>query len=273
MHAFVTGASGFLGEALVHLLRARRHAVTAFDANITDMRNYAGVEADVVFHLASDRAIAQGRETYREIDIGGAATLRAAFPDTTHFIYASTIWVYGSAARLIDENEALSPTTNVGRVKLEVEEYFRHAPHHTIFRFGMIYPGRAFHRHFLAPAYHRFFLVPGPGENYTGLVSLDDAVMALASAAERSVYGIYNFVDDTPLRWRRLFEIVHDTLGGTRPRAMPPWLVRLALGDDIARFLNADLPVSNRKAKDAGFVLKDSDFATGLSRAKLAKLI
>jgi nucleoside-diphosphate-sugar epimerase len=222
------------------------------------------VEAEAVFHFASERTESQGKEAYRETDVGGAASLRVAFPESTHFLYASTIWVYGSSDRLLDENSPLVPQTAIGRVKALVEEQFLRAPRSTILRCGMIYPGGAFQRQFLIPAHRRFYLYPGPGENLTGLVSIRDVAAFFVDAAERGLTGIYNVVDDEPLPWRRIFETVHEIAGGSRPHAVPGWLVRLALGEDLASFVSATLNVSNRKAKEAGLVLRDPDFASGL---------
>ena len=77
-------------------------------------------------------------------------------------------------------------------------------------------------------------------------VSHDDAATAVVAALGIGP-GIYNVVDDEPLRRRDYFTALADVLGVPPPRLPPLWVVRLtgSVGETIARSLR----ISNRKLR------------------------
>jgi nucleoside-diphosphate-sugar epimerase len=124
----------------------------------------------------------------------------------------------------------------------------------------MIYPGGAFERQILEPLRKRRFFIPGPGENVLGVIAIRDVSDALVTAAEKGITGTYNWVDDQPLSWKELVGRVADTLGEPRPRSVPLPLVHLFKGRDLARYVSANLAVSNARAKAAGLSLSVPQF-------------
>jgi 2-alkyl-3-oxoalkanoate reductase len=74
-----------------------------------------------------------------------------------------------------------------------------------------------------------------------------DAVVAVLKAGARP--GVYNVVDDEPLRRRAWFDALAGELGVRPPRLPPAWLARVAgpVGETISRSLR----ISNRKLRES----------------------
>ena len=80
------------------------------------------------------------------------------------------------------------------------------------------------------------------------MVSHDDAASAVVAALTVPA-GIYNVVDDEPLRRRELVDSLAAALGVPRPKLLPGWLKYLlgSLGETLARSQR----ISNRKLRAA----------------------
>jgi NAD dependent epimerase/dehydratase family enzyme len=118
----------------------------------------------------------------------------------------------------------------------------------------------------------RFFL-PGAGESVMGLVSIVDAAEALVTACERSIFGLFNVVDDRPLSWRVMVATIAAHFERRPPPRVPMWTARLAKGEDIARWVTANLFVSNARAQAAGFRLRYPNLEAGLSSLVLREAV
>lgn len=157
MHIVVTGANGFVGQALVARLRAVRSLggqpiarLTALDTgfsgaavaeferwqagSIADRAVVAAcfdVPVDVVFHLASipGGLAEQDYELGRDVNLGGTTLLLEAGKAQAErgapapvFVFASTIAVFGSPLPpLVDDDTALHPQMTYGAQKLAGE--------------------------------------------------------------------------------------------------------------------------------------------------------
>jgi nucleoside-diphosphate-sugar epimerase len=145
MRILVTGASGFVGNALCGELIARGHSVRAAVRNKNalgapraglrevpipdiaadfDMRELVdGI--DVIVHLAAVAHRATGEAQLRRVNVGAARRLaEAAVGTVRRFVLASSIKVHGedSGAGAFSEADALRPEDSYGRVKLEAEQ-------------------------------------------------------------------------------------------------------------------------------------------------------
>jgi nucleoside-diphosphate-sugar epimerase len=78
-------------------------------------------------------------------------------------------------------------------------------------------------------------------------VAHDDAATAVVAALNIRA-GVYNVVDDEPLRRREYFAALAKALGVPPPKLPPLWLGRLtgSVGETIARSLR----ISNRKLRE-----------------------
>ena len=87
----------------------------------------------------------------------------------------------------------------------------------------------------------------GHPEGYLSSVAHDDAATAVVAAlAVRS--GVYNVVDDEPLRRREYFAALAEMIGVGTPKLPPMWLGHLtgSVGETMARSLR----ISNRKLRE-----------------------
>ncbi len=142
MHALVTGAGGFLGQALVRALSARRARVRALVrrpvpalalpgvtevlGDATDPRVLAGAVAgvDVVFHLAGVRRAAEADEFFR-INVGSTRLLLDACldgaPRLRRFVLAGSRAASPPSATGCTEEAPARPSEAYGESKAEAE--------------------------------------------------------------------------------------------------------------------------------------------------------
>lgn len=131
MHAFVTGATGFLGKHLVHQLISQGWKVSALCRNNRNLSSYPvpGIEwkqgklqniqslrrampekVDAVFHLAGDTATwsLQHRRQYQTNVLGTQNLAKVAIEKRAiRFIHTSSIAVYGFHDDIVDEHSEM----------------------------------------------------------------------------------------------------------------------------------------------------------------------
>lgn len=94
----------------------------------------------------------------------------------------------------------------------------------------------------------RKFPLIGGGTGMTSLTHVSDAAGAAAIAVERGA-GIYNVVDDEPAALSELVPYVADLIGAKRPRRIPTWIARMAVGPALIAKSTTQPGASNAKAK------------------------
>jgi 2-alkyl-3-oxoalkanoate reductase len=94
---------------------------------------------------------------------------------------------------------------------------------------------------------HGFVPIPGAADSFISSVSHDDAATAVMGALLARA-GIYNVVDDEPMRRGEFVGSLAETLGVPAPKLAPPWMKYLfgSLGEMLARSLR----ISNRKLRE-----------------------
>lgn len=211
MRVMVTGASGFIGRALVKRLldegryevriATRRHSDEG-DMQRVDVAHIPDVSAsthwrsaltgvDVVIHLAArvhlQRADAEARSDFRRINVDGACNLarQAAVAGTRRLIFLSTVKVHGEGgARAYREDDTLQPEDAYAVSKHEAELGLREIAAQTGIEIVVIRPP----------------LVYGPGvkANFRTLIRVIEMGIPLPFGAvdnRRSIVALDNLTD------------------------------------------------------------------------------
>jgi UDP-glucose 4-epimerase len=140
----VTGGWGNIGRWLVQALAKRGHCITVLSSqarpkalletitcDLSDIVQCRSAlshrEFDVVVHAASanDASAPNYPELALRINALGTRNLLEVLPTPRHFIYLSTVHVYGTASGEIDENSAVSPRNDYALTHLFAEHYVR----------------------------------------------------------------------------------------------------------------------------------------------------
>jgi nucleoside-diphosphate-sugar epimerase len=287
MKVFVTGATGVLGRPVVRRLVAAGHTVRGLsrspenatllrrlgaepvDADLFDLISLqmALRDADAVLHLAtkippSTRAwrLSAWAENDRIRRDGTRALVTAALasPIVKTFVYPSFALVYpDSGDEWIDAENTPAAPTAIEATTLDAEaEVARFAAaddgrRGLSLRMGALYsPDAPSAQDQLRIARLGFVPVPGRPEGYMPLVWVDDAAHALVMALERGDSGVYDIVDDHPLRRAEIAGAIAAAVGRKRLRPLPAWLMDLA-GGPGTESLSRSQRVSNSRFKAA----------------------
>lgn len=164
-NVLVTGASGFIGRALIKMLGEQQYNVFALDSEalqgpagpqITkyyrqDITSSFKIEEyfDHVFHLGALNVTHVGRADYQDyyhVNVQGTKNLIEAV-ETQQFVFMSTVKVYQRKEGVIDEASPVGPKGDYERSKFEAEEVCRQyfdEKNLTIFRStNVVGPGQA----------------------------------------------------------------------------------------------------------------------------------
>lgn len=196
----VTGASGFIGSALVPELRARGHEVVEVSRKRLPDHDYRRLSAEpdaVLVHLAEPRdlqvAEVEGEEHFFKVT--GVCSALAEM-NWRHIVYVSSAVVYGHASDTIHgTHDHVSPLNVYSRTKLACEEMVA-AKGGTIVRPSNVYgPGMAANN----VVSHILDQIPGTDPLYLQAVTpvrdflwIADTAKGLAAAIERQPGGIFN---------------------------------------------------------------------------------
>lgn len=283
MKIFVAGATGAIGRRAVPLLLEAGHQVTAAGRNPAklDQLERLGARADPVdlFDPAAVRRAVDGAESiinlatavpppgprmflpwaWRAMDRvrrqASRNLVEAALAGGTvqRLVQESFAPVYAAAGDdWVTESAAVRPARYNGSVleaEAQAQRFSRAGRIGVVLRFGLFYGPRDPATTTLIDAVRRgWFPLFGRPEAYVSWIAHDDAARA-AVAALGVPAGIYNVVEDEPMRRRELADGLARLLGVRPPRFLPGWATPLggAVGGTIARSLR----ISNRKLKGA----------------------
>ena len=288
MRVFVAGASGAIGRPLVRQLIAAGHEVTGMtrrEEKAAELRE-AGAEAVVadVFDAEGLRdAVVAARpeavvhmltalpprfsartdlEPTNRIRIEGTRNLVAAAraAGARRMIAESVSFFYAHEGDWVKDEEAPLDLDAPGRVgpavaavtDLERQVLKADGLEGIVLRFGWFYgPGT-----YIGPGgsqaeevRKRRYPIVGEGDATFSFVHVDDAAGAVVAALDHGGRGIYNVTDDEPAAMREWLPALAELLGAKPPRRLPPWVVRLAVGEAVARSAVGTRGASNEKAK------------------------
>lgn len=292
---FVTGASGFIGQAVVSAARRSGLAVDALTrsthggaalaaagadpvigdlADMTGPWRHAARRADAVIHLAQPQTFggrvtnARARDYARRRTVMDRALFDALDGKALHrLVYVAGTSYYGDCgSTLCDEDAETKPMGWGPYLAPSIEalpaELKRGLPVVAAFP-GWVYgPGSWFAEYVLAPlqAGKPVYGLSGPSR-YTSPVHVEDCARAILHLAEVGEPGRrYLIVDDAPVPGERLAELAAAALGVPgRGRKLPLPLLKLLVGRVISESLAYENRFSNKRLRDTSFEFR---FAT-----------
>ena len=281
MRVFVTGATGVLGRRVIPAMLAQGHSVTGvsrslerlsplvrpgmtpvecslFDApRITQaMRGH-----DVVINLAThvpagdDMFLPDAWSQMDQIRRHGSAVLAdsAVAVGAGRFIQESFAPIYPDCGDrwITEETPAAAPRHNQSVLDAEASaaSVRRSGASDVVLRFALLYgPDDPLAHQVFSSTRRGWRPFVGRPEGFVALVTHDDAAAAIVAALTIPA-GVYNVVDDEPMRRDAIGDDLARMLGVGSPRSEPPWAAQLA--GSAGETLTRSLRIANGKLKRA----------------------
>jgi len=286
MDIFIAGGTGAIGRVLLPLLVGAGHKVVALTRSadsasqlqrmgavpvVGDVydeaklaRSVAESRAEVVIHQLTAFGTRDGdpyAETIR-VRIEGTRSLVAAAraAGARRFIAQSISFVCSpSGSGLTDEATPLyldaPPAVRVlveAVASLERQTLDAHGMSGTVLRYGWFYgPGTSYDPQGSIPTALRKGAMPvvGDGAGIYSFINLRDAAAATLKALAHETSGIYNIVDDSPVRFSEWLPVAAQLLGAPAPGRMDEAQARQKLGEMRVYYMNRQRGASNAKAR------------------------
>ena len=300
MKVLVTGASGFIGFALVSTLAKKGNEVKCLIrkeeskqkfrgmkvefavADITDEDALSeamyGLDVDAFFHLAAINPLEKNKKIQQRVNVDGMKNVIDAClkGKVGLFVYAQGTGVFGDVkGKWIDESTARNPDTDFAKTRSKAEEILWQANKEnglpaTVAILGDVYgPGGWFADLIVKKLRDGSFKIPGSGDYYRSFVHVDDAANALALIAEKNAKNnTYIVCDNEPAKFEEFVNYVADKLGMKRPGKAPSFLAKMAVGSDMIKLLTYSTRARNNKIKnELGFALQYPTYREGVEAA------
>jgi 2-alkyl-3-oxoalkanoate reductase len=282
MRVFVTGATGALGRWAVPLLVEQGHDVTAVGRTpakrgALERMGARPVEVDLFDAAAVRRAIGRAEGivnlatavppgfrsflpwAWRPMDrirrqVSANLVAAALAGDSVQrLVQESFAPVYADAGDAwVDESWPFRPdwyNRSVLDAERQADTLTRAGWAGVVLRFGLLYGPADDNSLMLIDAIRRgWYPLLGSPDGYSSWVTHEDAAAAVAAALTVPA-GVYNVVDDQPLRRRELAGGIARLVGVGPPRFLPAWAA--TLGGPVVRTIARSLRISNRKLRQA----------------------
>ena len=269
--ALIIGVTGFTGSVLARRLVAAGWDVRGIDENEDaapeldelgiaieladvgdpDELEDLGQDGDHVFYVM--RSVSHTQQDMERRTIAGVMNVVDALrgTDIASFVYGSTLAVYGDGSQdTLTESSPVQPTTTLGRLNVETEEYLweRHAAARfpaRIVRAGTVYgPGGGT----LESLQRGNLRLIGGGKNPTSRIHVEDAAAIFEAVAVRGRSGeVYLAVDDDPAPASEYLRYLAAEAGTAPPKSSPTIVVQAVVGlhSAVARLMRSKSQVSS----------------------------
>ncbi|CAG5074644.1 Aurachin B dehydrogenase [Dyadobacter sp. CECT 9623] len=282
MKIFVTGATGFVGRAVVEELLSEGHQVVGMVRDLakaapltkkgmktvvgemTSPKTYLSAipSVDVVIQTAQlatkGRFTNSAKERVNQADeLMTLALANSCIQHDKVLVYTSGCFNYGDhGSKWINEQTPSKPSPlgegHAHVVYQLMELHKRQGLKLIVLSPGFVYgPGGLFKASFYDTMKKGQLRVFGKGENYWSPIQVNDLAKAFSLAVTYGRHGeVYNIVDDTPITLRQLIDHITMTQEVKQVGTIPPWLIGLMIGGPLVKSLTSSFRVSNQKAKE-----------------------
>lgn len=222
----VTGTSGYIGSHFVSYIRGSKRVVrfSLRQQNLEDI-SFEGVTAVVHCAGVAHKKKGVSPDIYNRVNNEYALDLarRAKQKGVPHFIFLSSVSVYGQQ-NMVDEHSECLPTTEYAKSKLNAEKGLLALVSEgftlSVLRIPMIYgpnaPGNVSR---LCNLIKRFCVLPFKNiQNRRSFLGIENLVFSIDQILERKVPGILLLADDKPVSTSRMVELLINGYG--RPRIL-----------------------------------------------------
>jgi nucleoside-diphosphate-sugar epimerase len=288
VNIFIAGGSGAIGRQFVPMLVQAGHRVAAMTrtaqgavalqamgatpviVDVFDAVRLGEVvqraEPEVVIHQLTAFGTTSGdplQETLRVRTEGTRNLVAAArMSGARRFIAQSISFICTPVGSALTDEEtplylgappAIRPLAQA-IAELEDQTLHRSGLEGVVLRYGWFYgPGTNYDPDSVIPLAIRRgrMAIVGAGDGTYSFVHVHDAAAATMKALRHAQPGVYNIVDDAPVRLRHWLPVAARLLGGPAPAHMDEALARQKLGDMMVYIFNEQSGASNLKAKKA----------------------
>lgn len=262
----VTGSSGFIGRHLVQKCQQNNYDTYGLERKPSDLQNIiqgdltdsslsVGThEFDCVFHLGALTPLERDNKKLYGVNVDGVKNMWNAVRDKTKcVVYVSGLGIYGNPKKTIDESTPYNPDTKFARMRLEAHKYLQEQCKDAGVKFsaavlGDVYgPGGWFHDIIIDKLQNKNpFLMPGGGNYQKAFLHVHDAAGSILSIYESGLQR-ESYVVASPERvtFREFLEYTAKLLNVGRPRAIPAFAAKMALGSDLVKLLCTPTSVNN----------------------------
>jgi nucleoside-diphosphate-sugar epimerase len=239
----VTGATGFIGSALLKEIGAAKHIkILAQDyeqakqmyprceiakGDIADPSTlkWVGKDVDTVIHLAGLVSYSKPRQELFRINVHGTKNVLEACRKADKFILSSSVSVYGEISGQADESYPRNPKNFYGESKREAENLVRDSGmKNVVLRIAPIYGEGSPQWLKSLSMLEKGFPIPQT-ENLTHVTHISNAVQAFKLALKPKAEGIYNIADEEPVKFTEFASDLVRLLG-REPVLYPYWFVK-----------------------------------------------
>lgn len=284
MRIFVAGGTGVLGRASVQALVEAGHQVRATARSEEKARLIQSLGADPInldlFDPPAVREAMRGcealvrlttripsltqmrdrrswRETNRLRREGAWVLVEAALATGVQvYVHESVVFVYaGQGTQWITEDSPTDPDhSEILRAALDgerqAERFSASGGRGVVLRFGAFYgPDAPSTAEMISGMRRRLIVQPGAGQNFLSSIYVPDAGRAVPAALMVPA-GVYNVVDDDPVRFHDYLQILSQAMGVPKPFRFPAAFGKLMFGE-VWNYFSRSLRVSNTRLRRA----------------------